>query len=476
MNRFFSLLLCVGVSFTAFTCVNNYPATEPYVPPSQPGTLPGLPGQPTNPASKRLFLTNDKVRLGIDLNAGGAITYLAEGGSNENMVNNSDLGRQIQTSIYSGPIYYEVNGKSPVEKWKYLGWNPVQTGDYYNNPSRISSYQQTENQIYVKSTPLIWPLLNEPADCQMEHWYEIQNNTVKVRCRITVNRMDTTQYEARTQETPCVYLNGPWYRMITYDGLNPFTNAPTSEYRDRDMLTRFGSENWIALLNDKGRGVGLYRPNEFRYRTAGFGQAGIGGENNESSGYLNSDSFILIDHNGQYEYEYILVVGALADIRQFAYSQPRPATRPDYRFVQDRQGWYYYNAHDTGWPIRNELNIRLQRAEATKENIGIKSPLVFWRAADVPRLYINAAFQTKATSIRLAWRRPGEVDIYDIPTRSVDIPIIGDGQYRVYEVNMNGLSGWDGIITQIQFMYAPGQLQFEKGSTFRLRSVTATRP
>jgi hypothetical protein len=169
------------------------------------------------------------------------------------------------------------------------------------------------------------------------------------------------------------------------------------------------------------------------------------------------------------------VVGGLTDIRQYAVSQPRPATRPNYQFTTDRQGWYYYNARDRGWPVQNELAILFQREDLTKQNLGIKSPLVFWRAAEIPKLYIQAAFQTKATSVRLAWRRPGEVDIYDIPTRSVDIPIIGDGQFRTYEVNMQGLPGWDGVITQIQFMYPANQIQFEKGSVFRLRSVSATR-
>ncbi|MGF7215594.1 hypothetical protein GGR92_001734 [Spirosoma lacussanchae] len=474
MARLPVLLSSVLISALAFTCVRDYPATVPYTPPP-PTTTPGLPPQTTPSPQKRLFLGNDKLRVGIDLNAGGAITYLAEAGSSENMVNNVDLGRQIQTSIYSGPFPYSINGKQPVEKWKYLGWNPVQTGDVFNNPARIVSYQQDQNRIYVKSVPLIWPLLNEPADCSMEHWYEIQNNTVRVRCRITVNRADTTQYQARTQETPCVYLNGPWYRIVTYEGEQPFTNAPTVEYTDRDIITRYATENWIALLNDKGRGVGLYRANEFRYRSAGFGTPKVGGEFDEHSGYLNSDSFLLIDHNGQYEYEYTLVVGGLTDIRQYAVSQPRPATRPNYQFTTDRQGWYYYNARDRGWPIQNELAILFQREDLTKNNLGIKSPLVFWRAAEIPKLYIQAAFQTKATSVRLAWRRPGEVDIYDIPTRSVDIPIIGDGQFRTYEVNMQGLPGWDGVITQIQFMYPANQIQFEKGSVFRLRSVSATR-
>lgn len=478
MTRLSSLLLCVLLGGVAFTCVREYPSTDPYTPPPSPPPTSGLPPQQTTPSQKRLFLANDKVRIGIDLNAGGAFTYLAEAGSNVNMVNNADLGRQIQTSLYSGPYPYSVNGKNPVEQWKYLGWNPVQTGDYYNHPAQIVSYQQLPNQIYVKSIPKIWPLFDEPADCVFEHWYELQDNTVKVRCRVTVNRADTTHYEARTQESPCVYLNGPWYRMVTYDGMQPFTNAPVTEYpeNDRQMTNRYGTENWIALLNEQGRGLGLYRSREYQFRTAGFDLARIGGEFNANSGYINSDSFLQIDHNGVYEFEYTLVVGTITDIRQFAYAQPRPATVPNYRFERDRQGWFFYNAEDRGWPIQNELNVKWQRQTTTKQNLALKSPFVFWRAADVPRLYVQAAFKTNATTARLAWRIPGEPDIFDIATRVVDFPIIGDGQYRTYEIDMSGRPGWEGIIQQIQFTYSPEQIQYENGSTFRLRSLTVTKP
>ncbi|GAB3576821.1 hypothetical protein GCM10027578_43430 [Spirosoma luteolum] len=476
-SRFSLYLWCVLISLLAFTCVREYPATAPYTPPVQPSNPGSLPPQTQPPPpQKRLFLTNDKVRVGIDLNMGGAINYLAEAGTSENMINNFDLGRQLQTSLYAGPFPYSVNGKQPVEKWRNLGWNPVQTGDYYNNPSQIVSYQQDQNRLYVKTIPLIWPLLNEPADCVMEHWIELQGNTVRVRCRTTVNRADTTQYEARTQETPCVYLNSPWYRMVTYSGQQPYTNAAVTETTEQDIVTRFASENWVALLNKDGRGVGLYRPSEYRYRTAGFGQPKVGGEFDVTSTYMNSDSFILIDYNGTYEFEYTLVLGSLTDIRQFVYAQPRPAPKPNFRFTQDRQGWYYFNARDRGWPINNELAIKWQRVDTTKVDFRTLSPLSFWKAADTRKLYLQAAFQTKASTVRFGWRRFEDTDIFDIAGRYIDLPIIGDGQYRTYEIDLSNQPGWEGIITQIGLNTPPSQRGFEKGSLARIRSITTTRP
>ncbi|QJW88139.1 hypothetical protein HNV11_01465 [Spirosoma taeanense] len=474
LNRPFSYLLYILVGLLAFSCVQEFPATVPFTRPQPPANSGPPKEQPAPP--KRLFIANDKVRLAIDLNMGGAINYLSEAGSNVNMINNVDLGRQLQTALYGGPYPYSVNGKDPVEQWKYLGWNPVQTGDYFNHPARIVSYQQNQNLLYVKTIPLIWPLFDEPADCVMEHWIELKGNTVHVRSRTTVNRTDTTKYEARTQETPCVYLNAPWYRMVTYTGMQPFTNGAVSEFTDRDMITRYATENWIALLNDQGRGVGLYKAGEFRYRTAFFGNSRAGNEFDEASSYMNSDGFIQIDHNGQYEFEYTLVVGSLTDIRQYAYNQPRPATAPNYRFVNDRQNWYYTNTYDQGWPIPNELNISWQRVDTTKANFRVSSPLVFWRTADIPKIYVQAAFKTQATIARIVWRKPEEIDFYDIPGRYVDFPIIGDGQYRVYEINLAGQPGWEGVVNQICLLNPPSQNRFEKGSLMRLKSVTATRP
>ncbi|MBN8825950.1 MULTISPECIES: hypothetical protein [unclassified Spirosoma] len=476
MTRPYLLIVCVLVSCLAVTCVRDYPSTDPHKAPAVTNPAGGgLPSQTQESSQKRLYLANDKIRMAIDLNAGGAITYLSEAGSNVNMVNNNDLGRQIQTSLYAGPYPYSVNGKNPVEQWRNLGWNPVQTGDYFNHPAQVVSYQQGQNLLYVKTIPLIWPLFNEPADCFFEHWIELKENTVHMRSRMTINRVDTTQYEARTQEFPCVYLNGPYYRIITYDGMKPFTNDAVSEYSEQDNINRYGTENWIALLNTSGRGVGLYKPKgEVRFSSAGFGVTKDGGEFDVSSGYVCSQPALLVDYNGVYEYECDLVVGSLADIRQFAYNQPRPPAAPNYRFVTDRQGWYYGNTRDKGWPIQNELNVRWYRADPTAREFRVISPMAYWKASDVPKIYIQAAFQTKGTVARFVWRKPGDIAIIEMPGRYVDFPIIGDGQFRTYEINMSQLAGWDGVINQISLTSPESQYEFEKGSIARIRSITTT--
>lgn len=441
---------------------------------------PNLPGPPAAPAVPRLVvLGNNRLRVGIDLVAGGAITFLTDGSKGANMINNFDLGRQLQTSLYSGPVPYVQNGKQPMYVWRNLGWNPVQTGDVHNNPATVVGYQQFDStRLYVKTIPLIWPLLNETAECVMEHWLELRGNVVHVRSRTQINRRDTTQYEARIQEAPCVYLNGPYNQIVTYNGSQPFTNAPITNFStEKDLTTRHATENWTAMLDKSGRGLGLHVPNQYRFVTGFLGESVNGTEFDDPSSYQAATPFAVMDYNGVFEYEYNLIVGTVADIRAFVYAQPRPATLPDYRFTKDRQGWYYYNTSDAGYPIRDELVVRWGRVDFERATFGIKSPRVFWRASALPKIYLQAAFTTTANTARINWQKPGDPDFLGNPDRVADFPIIGDGQMRTYEIDLAGRTGWDGVIQQIQFEGTPGQYGAnEKAQTVRIRSVTAARP
>ncbi|MBE0655124.1 MAG: hypothetical protein IH594_15080 [Bacteroidales bacterium] len=51
-----------------------------------------------------IYIENEILKLGIDTSMGGAITYLEMKEHGENMVNNFDLGRQVQISFFGGPI------------------------------------------------------------------------------------------------------------------------------------------------------------------------------------------------------------------------------------------------------------------------------------------------------------------------------------------------------------------------------------
>jgi len=78
------------------------------------------------------FVDNGTIRVGINLDLGGAITHVSPSNSKENIINSHDWGRQVQMSFYSGPTPFVPNGKQPHSTWRFWGGtrsNPVIVSD-----------------------------------------------------------------------------------------------------------------------------------------------------------------------------------------------------------------------------------------------------------------------------------------------------------------------------------------------------------
>jgi hypothetical protein len=408
----------------------------------------------TDPAGEKMsFLDNGIIRLGVNLNLGGSITYLADARDRTNIINNHDWGRQIQMSFYSGPVPFTPGGKQPSKTWAGLGWNPIQSGDCAGNRSRIIEHRNDGKSIYVKCVPMQWPLDNEPGECTFESWIKLEENVIKVRSAINNNRTDTTQYPGRGQELPAVYTNGPWYRLFSYKGEKPFTN---------DKLTRFtktwisfedvdgspwehwtATENWAALVNDNDWGLGVFKPDTYSFTGGFFGKPGKGGSKDAPTGYISPVQSEILDHNIVYEYEYVLIVGKLDEIRSYVYEHSKEKSLPDYHFEQDRQHWIYRNATDDGWLIRGKLNISLD-----KKDPQLIGPVGFWQARDVPRIYIHAACLTHDTHARLFWIIHSEHGFSE--QRSAPFEIRPDEQYHTYEIDLSSSPHYKGAITGLR--------------------------
>src|SRR5690554_7822113 len=130
--------------------------------------------------SSMRYLENDRIKLGIDLDLGGAVTFLSDqANGGENMVNSYDWGRQIQMSFYSGPWpYIGPNGEEPRPEWAGLGWNPIQSGDAGGNRAKIIDFERRgENAFFIRSIPMQWPHETGVAgDCEFECLYTLEGN------------------------------------------------------------------------------------------------------------------------------------------------------------------------------------------------------------------------------------------------------------------------------------------------------------
>ena len=428
------------------------------------------PQAPEDRPSEMSWLDNGQIRLGVDLSIGGAITYLADAQTKINMINSHDWGRQIQMSFYSGPNPFVPEGATVSPHWKGLGWNPIQSGDCYGFRSRVIEHRNDGETLYIRCVPMLWPLKNVPGQCEFECWFRLEGPTVQATSRLANDRSDRTQYSARSQELPAVYTNGPWYKLVSYLGDQPFTDAEPTVLVDRDdgkgwpWRTFYSPENWAALVDKDDRGVGIYLPGACAF-TGGFsGRKGAGGAKDAPTGHMTPRHIEILDHNIVYTYQYTLIVGSLKEIRQYVYDRHGKGALPQWCFTDDRQHWQYRQTTDAGWPVRDCLVVRMG-----PENAALASPKTFWRAETTPKLYVRAAFETDATSAVVAFQPFDDVCAGDWPawgeskrprpTPAIHVPfaIEGDDKVRTLEINMSTHQDYRGAMTQLQLLLPPAE-------------------
>ncbi len=400
------------------------------------------------------YLDNGAIKIGVDLGIGGAITYLATSNGGDNLINSHDWGRQVQMSFYSGPVPFVPDGKEPSPSWRFLGWNPIQSGDCFNNRSKVLAHTNDGATLYVKCIPMQWPLDNEPGECTFESWITLDGSTAKIRSNIANARSDKIQYSGRGQELPAVYTNGTHWRLFTYAGAEPFTYGPLRQIAKVWDTSKgvnveggpwdnwYGTENWAALVNVEDFGVGIWSPGTYSF-TGGFaGKPGAGGPKDAPTGYIAPIRREILDHNIEYAYDYVLIVGKLDTIRKHVYDHANKARIPNYTFAADRQSWTLRESHDTGWPIRDAWTVLLD-----SENAVIEGPDDFWEAAAMPNIAIRAAFDTGQTSATLRWERFNADGSSAAGELAFDV--VPDGAMRTYIVDLAASPEYRGPIRRI---------------------------
>ena len=344
------------------------------------------------------YLDNGVVKIGVDTAKGATITYFSESGSTRNVINSSDPGRMVQQSYYSGPVPF-MGGYYNNSDW---GWNPVEAGDTNNKVSTVLDHSNDGTTIYTKVIPKQWALNNVDSECTMEKWITLNGDVAHVTCKLVVFRTDSTQqYAALHQELPAVYGTDDLYRIYTYRGTVPFTGGSAelvSSGTQFPWMYLDATEHWMAAVDGTDWGVGVFTPSAQMAVLGFYGTPKMtppGNPTGTSTSYLAPIRYEVLDHNITYEYDFYLILGNLADIRNFAYAH-QPNKKPDYFFTQDRQGWYYKEGvSDTGFPINGHLRVRTPSSDPY-----MVGPETVWLGSEVPKLYIRARYNTTDTNAK----------------------------------------------------------------------------
>ena len=439
------------------------------------------------------YIENDRLKVGFNLAIGGAVVYLEDKKHNSgNMINSYDWGRQIQLSYYSGPIpFIGPNGEQPSSNWAGLGWNPIQAGDCGGYGSRVLSYEQRgTDSAFLRTRPMLWPNIGLLAECVFECEYKLTSNGFELTATIVNDRSDKTQYKGRNQETPALYTNAPWYKLVSYTGDKPFENAPVTVLVDKNdgkgwpWLTYNTTERWSALLNKENFGIGVYQPKSLG-SSAGFhgGDASKGknlGPKSGATGYIAPREVTILDWNIRRTYQTTFIVGSLDEIRATVYKLAKRDLKstPEWIFENDRQNWIYANTTDEGFPIQGSLKINLLpnlKAVAC-------SPDTFWKTKDAETLEITGSFIdfseknplddvltvkiipfSPADSIDyLQWYEDPKSSMKDrqkekehprLPAISIEAPIRFDGQKDCLRIDLSKIDAYAGAMKSIQLIF-----------------------
>ena len=249
------------------------------------------------------FLDNGRVRLGVNMDAGGCVGWFSHSRSIENALSTFDHGRYVQQSYYGDKDGSDWNGRP----WRY---NPVQGGSWKGVPATVIEKTETKDCIYVKTRPRQWARGKDVDDMLMEHWFKVDGGLALLKYRMTYTGKAT--HKATHQELPAVFAM-PRYDTLVFceQGRPAWSNAPLARKqpgKDNEIV-RF-SEPWAAWEDANGNCVGICFPHTDFATTYCVRDTGIG-----DCSYIAPLQTFALKPGLVLEYEVVLALGTAEQIR-----------------------------------------------------------------------------------------------------------------------------------------------------------------
>ncbi|TWT84627.1 hypothetical protein CA13_61070 [Planctomycetes bacterium CA13] len=274
-------------------------------------------------AEDLLTINNDSVKVGIDREKGGAITWLSSDGYPRNIVNIADPGRLIQQSYYAGRRL-DRTSEGQSKAWSPWTWNPIQGGGVGSAGgkgtwSRVTVFEKNANALYSETIPKLWDMADEEADAMMRQWTTLEENlsgVVCVRCEIQSMRREGDRWGAARnspQEVPACYFTRNFDSVRSYLGAGKWRNE------HQPPGPPWGRANpplkAMAMFESSGQGVAVYSPTSGEIWN--YGPHGGGLSDAPTDGpcmHVAPIDRVLLGYKSTFRYRYWLIVGDETEI------------------------------------------------------------------------------------------------------------------------------------------------------------------
>lgn len=206
-------------------------------------------GSPTKSSKGQWeYLYNGQIRIGVNKSRSACIGFFGDSITKRNVLNHCDHGRFIQQSYYGDRDGSNWNGKP----WRY---NPIQGGSWRGKDARVLEFRihQDNANLYAKVEPRHWADGKPCPEAVMEQWISLKGAVAHVRSKMTYKGKD--HHMARHQEMPAVFVDAVLKNLVYVHQRKLIRRIP-------GWPNEMGStsEDWIAYVDDKDWGIGIYTP------------------------------------------------------------------------------------------------------------------------------------------------------------------------------------------------------------------------
>jgi hypothetical protein len=262
------------------------------------------------------YLDNGTVRIGIDKSRGACIGYFARSASGRNLLNNRDEGRFIQQSYYGAPDGSRWNGKP----WVY---NPVQGGHWKGKKSRLLEFNRNEKHktLSARVEPLSWASGIACPEAVMSIKVALEGAMARIGFRMHYTGKD--QSSVRDQEMPAVFVDAALANLVYAENGKLKRRVPGwPNERGR------APENWLAYLDEKDWGIGIFTPGTEMFTCYRFKGNGGKGPSGSACSYVAPLRRFSLQKGIKIDYEVFLTIGSINEIRdRFALLKKRLNTQ-----------------------------------------------------------------------------------------------------------------------------------------------------